>query len=297
MQKKFPFIVTSLAALACFAPHDSESRDIATWVEWLPIEGGYFSPEAKDFAITPKFDRTFPFDIHGYAKVALNGKYGVINTSGESILPLDFNQIWDFCYYAPEGYALVERQGKRGFINTKGEVVIPIEFDDADGFDVYGKAVLARVERDGRIDYINTQGESIFPMPLDYVGHFNAHGDEIMSAYGNIHYNKSSDYCIRGGWPVRQNDLVKVAKNNKYGLINPQGEIVVPLQFDEIDHFEDNGLAQVRQGEKYGLINIHGEIIAPVQFDSIDYFGDDLFAQFQQNDETCLLYTSPSPRD
>ena len=72
MQKKFPFIVTSLAALVCFAPHDSQagsSPSAAPWQKWVVFEKGYFDPESKEFALLPEFDELYDFADNGLAIV------------------------------------------------------------------------------------------------------------------------------------------------------------------------------------------------------------------------------------
>ena len=46
--------------------------------------------------------------------------------------------------------------------------------------------------------------------------------------------------------------LARVKKSGKWGLINPQGQEILPLEFDAIEDFrvQLNGMARIRMGNK-----------------------------------------------
>lgn len=96
----------------------------------------------------------------GLARAAsyMTGKYGFVNTSGEVIIPLQF----DFAASEgfSEGLAEVRISDKDGFINKSGEIVIPTIYDDVFGF----HEGLARVRIKDKSGYINKSGEIIIPI-------------------------------------------------------------------------------------------------------------------------------------
>ena len=67
--------------------------------------------------------------------------------------------------------------------------------------------------------------------------------------------------------------LAWVKIGDKYGYINPKGEIVINPQFDEAGSFSE-GLADVKIGGKEGYINPKGEIVIEPQFDSAGPFSN-----------------------
>ena len=62
-----------------------------------------------------------------------------------------------------------------------------------------------------------------------------------------------------------QEDYAVVGLDGKYGYINRQGEEVIPLQFSGADSFRE-GRARVWKNESTGFINKKGEIIVPIQY-------------------------------
>ena len=60
--------------------------------------------------------------------------------------------------------------------------------------------------------------------------------------------------------------LVKIG--NKWGYINKNGKIVIPLKYDYADDFRDN-LAWVRLGNKRGYINKKGKLKISAKFDEM----------------------------
>jgi len=80
---------------------------------------------------------------------------------------------------------------------------------------------------------------------------------------------------------ILSKNLIAVHLNTKWGLFNNEGKEVVPLKFDMIFNFEDNGLALTFIGKsynngnpkqgKYGFINKQGKEVIACKYDDIDY--------------------------
>ena len=91
----------------------------------------------------------------GFALVMLNGKFGLVNTKGEEVVPPKYDDVNDFYH----GFARVQLNGKYGFVNTEGVEIVPPMYDDVwnfnDGF--------APVELNRKYGFINTQGEEVVP--------------------------------------------------------------------------------------------------------------------------------------
>ncbi|EHO11681.1 WG repeat-containing protein [Myroides odoratimimus] len=67
-----------------------------------------------------------------------------------------------------------------------------------------------------------------------------------------------------------------VEKNNKFGFMNTEGKIVVPIQYDDVHAFDDmtdllpsDLLFAVKQNEKWGFVDIHNKTVIPFMYDDV----------------------------
>ena len=56
-------------------------------------------------------------------------------------------------------------------------------------------------------------------------------------------------------------NFIPMGLNEKFGYINAQGEIMIPLKFEEAGNFAANGLAAVAENGKRSYINADGQIV------------------------------------
>ena len=66
-------------------------------------------------------------------------------------------------------------------------------------------------------------------------------------------------------------DIIKVILNDKFGLIDQNGELISKQWFDWISIFDD-GVARVQLKGKHNFINEKGDILFSQWFDRITYF-------------------------
>src|SRR5699024_10973575 len=89
-----------------------------------------------------------------------------------------------------------------------------------------------------------------------------------------------SIWPTRPGWVhIERNEKVRhfiVRKKEKYGLINVQGEWLLPPEFDEIRLKHDRRLAITKNG-KTGFADTWGKIILPPKFDEAKVMGNHYF--------------------
>ena len=62
--------------------------------------------------------------------------------------------------------------------------------------------------------------------------------------------------------------MMRVTKNGKYGYLNEKFELVIPCKYDEAEWFR-NGIAVVKKGKKYGVIDKNGKTVIPFKYDSM----------------------------
>jgi len=124
-------------------------------------------------------------------------KYGCKNFSGKIIIP----PLYDDCPYFYNGIALVRINNKYGYINETGKNITPIKYDFASNFV-------------GDLSCVSLNNKQCI---------INKDGFELSDFYDKIifDYQKPSVF-----FPVKE--------NNKWGCIDVNGKIVVPIEYEEV---------------------------------------------------------------
>lgn len=177
----------------------------------------------------------------GLVRKEQKGKMGLVNSSGENVVPYVYDDIHDF----DNGFAVVEKGEKFGVINCAGKVIAPCEFSRAGIVDG-----LILIERDGKFAILNSEGVAT-PFVFDIID--NSH------YYWGIGSNREGNY-------------VSVRINGKWGFIDREtSKFVVPCEYEEVSNYCE-GFAVVKKDGRYGVVNTDGELITPCVFDKIfDY--------------------------
>lgn len=85
----------------------------------------------------------------------------------------------------------------------------------------------------------------------------------------------------------KEDALIPVPINGKYGYINQKGQIVIEPQFLSAGEFH-SGLACVRKFGTFGFINTKGDLVIPYQFDRETTFNGS-YASVQQNGKQYII--------
>jgi len=157
--------------------------------------------------------------------------------------------------YKQEELAPIRLNGKWGYINTQGEIPIEPEFKKVEDFgcyyfDLYCYNGFASVEKDGKLVYINTKGKVIPEKEVEIID-----------------------------WPIFEicpRSLDFFYENGKYGLTNPQGEVIIPPRLEGMVSFASSTVdgeivyfAAVKENGKWGFINHQLKEIIPLQFEEV----------------------------
>lgn len=251
----------------------------------------------------------------GLCPVQVNGKWGYINTTGNVAIPCVYEGAYNF---ENEGVAVVKQKGKYGLINKHGEILVPCVKSDNKYVPRPNDGVICiYIEDLEETKCIDVSGNHLFTMSGS-IGPF-SEGVAIITSYKDGKYstgaiNKMGEYIIpKGIYSCIYGFHYGVAKvrsetTGKYGFINHQGEVVVPLKYDYI--FEGAyylcPIVCAIIGDKYGYIDVrNGKELCPITLDekSIDTYykdnctdnmfissiGEDIYIY---NLENCKLFKS-----
>lgn len=138
----------------------------------------------------------------GFARVELNGRYGLIDKSGKIVIPCVYEN-----YYIEfaEGLAAVKINGKFGFIDKEGKLSIPCIYDGVGRF----SEGLAKVSSNNLWGYIDKNNKLVIPFKYQVADDF-SDGLAAVSS-GKAGLNKNGDFL--------------------YGFIDTKGQLIYPEKF------------------------------------------------------------------
>lgn len=202
---------------------------------------------------------------YSYYTVYENGKFGVINNEGETVINPEYTEIVlipnkDVPIFICT-YDLNDQDGtyKTKVINQKNEEIFKeySEVEAIDNFDskqnIWYEDDVLRVEKDGKYGLINFEGKEV--LPCDY--------DEITALKG-----------------VTNNLLVK--KDGKVGLVNEKGQTIVNTEYKDIKTLKEgykNEYIIVNDNNQYGIISTTGTVIIEPKYEDVKYLNNsEMFA-------------------
>lgn len=230
---------------------------------------------------------------YGLAQVEKDGKKYLIDIKGNKRFQIDYDYISGFS----DGLAKVRRNGQHAFVNKEGKIVIPFEsYERIDDFK-NGVAIAKKIsestgsssqqEQSSMVPQLKSEPKSYFGL-IDRQGRIIAdfEYDEI-SVYRDCFYalqrgTESRQLMIRDGKVISldaddtydfSEGFATVKRGGKWGLINKNGELLIPFQYDYMLPFS-KGLSAVRRAGKWGFIDAAGAERIAIQYDKVSKFSN-----------------------
>lgn len=182
----------------------------------------------------------------------LNNKYGMVASNGEEILPFNFDEIYKI---ESTNFFLVSQKNKFGIVDNEGTTKIPIQYKEI--YSLYDK-----------FDDEDLRKKNLFIAENKVI---NIENQILIDGYNSIS-------------PIFNNhNYLIVSKNKKYGIINIDKNVILPLEYDEISNWTEYGPRHskfiVKNG-KTGLIDHKSfKITIPPIYDKFRYLNGLIFAK------------------
>lgn len=229
-----------------------------------PGQFGYIGHSGR-IVIPPRYE--FADEFHeGLAFVRIRGKHGVIDVTGELVVPATFERIPGHSGFS-EGLAPAGTADKYGFINTSGEWVIPPKFDSAQSFSE-GAAAVSIGQQEG---YVNAEGDWLAGGPrFQSAAAFSEGLAEVRVKDGVGYINRQGRFVIRSrfgrGYSFHEGlARVRLKPAGKWRYIRPDGTFAFPESYESCGDFHE-GLAYVETEEGFGFIDKQGRLVIPPRF-------------------------------
>ena len=186
-------------------------------------------------------------------------KMGLMSLEGEILAEPIYETIEALPY--KEGELLVTLDGKVGVMNNKGNYLVEPEYDqitvdnyttEENGYRYAGYIVSNTTDEGYRYGYINVNGDMVLQPEYTEISRIIDIQDD-----NNI-------YLI-------------VAQNGQYGMFKNQ-EQIIGNEYQSISYNSENNTLTLEKTKRYGVATLDGEIIIPVEFSQIDSTGEYIYA-------------------
>lgn len=248
-----------------------------------------YNLQGKLIMATPYEDvRWYQMKDNNYCEVKQNGLWGVINQKGDLVVPCEFDGVSAFMLKEKD-VCSVEKNGKKGVYDvTQKKLLVPCEFDYVSTYEIKERGV-CDVKKNGKNGYFSVRESrelvpcqydaictNYFPKGNGYVvindnkyGFVNQHGKEIVPciySYLTTQYTKAPYLtAVKGG--TRPIDAFEprrspqhMVMNGQWGVLDLNGNEVVPFVYDYIDYVKDD-VAVVCKGGRIGFKERESRII------------------------------------
>lgn len=207
------------------------------------LRGKIIDFENSKYEILPIYDEARNF-INGFARVNINGKWGIINEEGVLVI----KPLYEDVFRQKNGLFRVKVKGKWGLIDEYENFIHPPQFDEI-GNKCYDNLIAVKINE--KIGFINSHWEYV-----------------VKPQFDAFHYYIYESDCLRDSF-----ELMQVEVGEKKGLLNTRdGHFIFEPQFDFISDYVFCWFLRVRSNEKWGIISTFGEIIAKPIYDEIEGF-------------------------
>ena len=219
----------------------------------------------------------------GIYRLRLDNKYGLFNINGK-----DTGLIYDYIVRSSDILIRLQLDDKWGFINQNFEEVIPAIYERAWDFEDN----FALVKEDGEwyfLFYMSEEDKIKQKENMKEYSWLYRLSNKVFHSFSN--YDKISvkeQVNNRSLLGEHASHFVRTKKGALYvdDYIAARNEsALVPIEIDEVTHFDDNGYAEVRKDGKYGLINADGEFVIPCIYDELHRLKNIQYAVARRNEK------------
>jgi len=224
--------------------------------------------------------------VSGVSRVVRDGKVGCIDNEGDIVIPIEFDQLWEFEH---SNLTTGEKDGKKYIVNKTGRCVKEIALDKEVDLGRL-RSGLATVESQNKLGYVDAEGELVIPMHFDRGEEFRGELAYVETGSDKGYINQRGEFVWKSDhWdePIR-NSVEKPLSD----FLPPNTPESLPLEYnwqgvENAIVFASNEpfcLLQPWFTKKFGRrIKLLNENETPGQL-HISFFGDELSGSFHAVD-------------
>ena len=208
-------------------------------------------------------------------KVQKDEKYGLINFSGKEITTIEYEEITSIS--GIENSFKIKKDGKYGIVDKEGKIVVEPKYADIDILGKDNKSGFIVKDENGKYGIIDYSNNQVLEEEYDSIEKINGNDLYVVTVDGKQKVvNKENIDILTSGFDAikqilsNQENAVIFVKNNKYGVMNLSGEVLIDAQYEDLKETK-LGTFIAKKDDKYGIINIENEEKISFEYSSIVY--------------------------
>jgi hypothetical protein len=214
--------------------------------------------------------------------VAKKGKYGVIKTTGESVIDANYDDLKE----AKSGVLIAKQNNKYGIIDLEKNTKVEFKYANIT-YDEKANIYIAEDEsynNDIIDDNFEVRQSGILINIDDEKGYIELRQDEE-NKYYNFKFEERDVKDI-----FSSNTLYLSKKDGKYGFVDKDGNVVVDYIYDDATQQNSYGYAGIKKDGKWGSINEKGNIVQEPTYDLEDYLKVDFIGRWHLGKDLNMNY-------
>ena len=266
-----------------------------------------------------KYEEIYKIYGNDFYVVKQDGKQSLIKQDGTVVLNEGFDEISAILKNTENGI-IYKKSNKYGVMKTTGEITIEANYDELKETKS-GIFIAKKDEKYGVIDLQNNQKVEFKYQTMSY----NEKADLYIAEDENFNSNiLDSNFDVKqtgilieinstsGYFELRQNDEYKYynfkfeeknkteilsnhtlyldKKDNLYGYVDKDGNVVVEYMYDDATEQNEYGFAAVKKDGKWGAINNKGEVVQEPTYNLDDYLVVDFIGKWHLGKDLNMNY-------
>lgn len=215
--------------------------------------------------------------------VKKDGKYGIKNTSGKELVPAKYQDL----EYTFSNYYIAKKDGKYGIIDTANKQMLKFEYENISYRDV---ATFFEAEKNGDSNTIVIDSDFkekvkgyISEVNLEK-GYFRIRVDGEYKYYNFKFEEKEAKDILTG------NNLFLSKKDNKYGYVDKDGNVVVDYIYDDAREQNEYGFIAVKKDSLWGCLDKEGKTIVEPKYTLKDNVYENFIGKWHISEDLNAYY-------
>ena len=249
--------------------------------------------------IPANYDELFPCSNYEDAYIAYKGKkLGIVNLSGNVILPINYevdeetsSQIGSdghVAFFGKKSPLILKNGNKWGVIDLSAKELIPFKYDKIK-LHISGESAssfsIGELTSGNTVSYVDSKLQPIYDEPIEGIlGYYGDYSQYLIIKLPDddqlLFYDGKKQEIVKEVDYMNHNNLKAYysgkLNGEKYGVINYQGKVVIPFEYDRIHQlasYRAKGLEHkyfsVKKGTQTGMFEVGKGITIPIQYASV----------------------------
>lgn len=220
-------------------------------------------------------------------------RYGYMNYKGKILLEPEYNEITRLGGIGSEDtnkdiILLAKKDGQYGLIKNK-KVLIDFRYQS---IDYSGVNNLFIVTRSSKLGVFNSSGKRIMAVKYDEIkvhDHYIYTKLKDEEAYFNLLGNRINKTTIEEDDEDEETSkkvdnsgkkLIADKKDDKWGFVNQNGDVIVDYKYDDVTELNNNGFAGIKLDGKWGSINESGKVVIEPTYNLDNFYKIDFIGKY-----------------